>query len=184
MSLYFPHIWKIFHHYSANIFLFLPLLPSGTLILYLLDCLILSHRSLIFISHFSPFASLWINIFKFLIISSSAVSSLLLIVFSTFFCFVLNFILFFYTAGSYQLSILYILVYICQSQSPNSSHPPPPHHSPRLVSIRLFCTSVSLFLPRKLVHLYHFSRFHIYVLIYDFLFLFLTYFTLYDSLQK
>ena len=38
----------------------------------------------------------------------------------------LNFILFFYTAGSYSLSILYILVYICQSQSPNSSH----HHHP------------------------------------------------------
>ena len=77
-------------------------------------------------------------------------------------------ILFFYTAGSYQLSILYILVYICQSQSPNSSHH---HHSPMplspLVSIRLFSTSVSLFLPCKLVHLYHFSRFHIYALMYD-----------------
>ena len=34
--------------------------------------------------------------------------------------------LFFYTAGSYQLSILYILVYIRQSQSPNSTHPPSP----------------------------------------------------------
>ena len=32
----------------------------------------------------------------------------------------------FYTAGSYQLSILYILVYRCQSQSPNSSHCHPP----------------------------------------------------------
>ena len=37
------------------------------------------------------------------------------------------FYLLFYTAGSYWLSILYILVYICQSQSPTSSH----HHSPR-----------------------------------------------------
>ena len=37
--------------------------------------------------------------------------------------FFFNLILFiFYTAGSYQLSILYILLYICQSQSPNSSH--------------------------------------------------------------
>ena len=59
-------------------------------------------------------------------------------------------------------------MYICQSQSPNSSH----HHthapllSP-LVSIRLFSTSVSQFLPCKLVHLYHFSRFHIYALLYD-----------------
>ena len=44
---------------------------------------------------------------------------------------------------------------------------PPPHHFPPLVSIRLFSTSVSLFLPCKPVHLYHFSRFHIYALIYD-----------------
>ena len=52
----------------------------------------------------------------------------------------LNFILFiFYTADSYQLSILYILVYICQSQSPNSSHQHhPPRQFPPLVSIRLF----------------------------------------------
>ena len=44
--------------------------------------------------------------------------------------FLFYFILFyfiFYIAGSYQLSILYILVYICQSQSPSSSHH---HHSP------------------------------------------------------
>ena len=56
------------------------------------------------------------------------------------------FYLFFYTAGSYQLSILYILVYICQPQSPNSS-PPTPCRCPPLVSIRLFSTSVSPFLP-------------------------------------
>ena len=49
----------------------------------------------------------------------------------------------------------------------------PIHHTsttptfPALVSIRLFSTSVSQFLPCKLVHVYHFSRFHIYVLIYD-----------------
>ena len=43
----------------------------------------------------------------------------------------------------------------------------PPHHFPPLVSIRLFSISVSPFLPCKPVHLYHFSRFHIYVLIYD-----------------
>ena len=36
-----------------------------------------------------------------------------------------------------------------------------------LVSICLFSTSVSLFLPCKPVHLYHFFRFHIYVLIYN-----------------
>ena len=85
--------------------------------------------------------------------------------------------LFFYTAAFYSLFILYILVYICQSQSPNSSH----HHHhhpcvPPFVSIRLFSTPVSLFLPCKTVHLYHFPRFHIYALIYNICFLFLTHF--------
>ena len=43
------------------------------------------------------------------------------------FGFLFFWILFFlYTAGSYYLSILYILVYICQSQTPRSSH----HHHP------------------------------------------------------
>ena len=70
-----------------------------------------------------------------------------------------------YTVGSHQLSILYIvlIVYMCQSQSPNSSQPP--RLSP-LVSLHLFFTSVSLFLLCKQDHLYHFSRFHIYALIY------------------
>ena len=47
--------------------------------------------------------------------------------------------------------------------------PPPPHpcRFPPLMSICLFSTSVSQLLPCKLVHLYHFSRFHIYALIYD-----------------
>ena len=73
-------------------------------------------------------------------------------------------------------------MYICQSQTPNSTHPPLPSHFPPLVSIRLFSTCVSLFLSCKRIHLYHFSRFHIYALIYDICFSFLTYFTLYDSL--
>ena len=42
-----------------------------------------------------------------------------------------------------------------------------PCRFPLLVSICLFSTSVSLFLPCKPVHLYHFSRFHIYELTYD-----------------
>ena len=55
--------------------------------------------------------------------------------------------------------------------------PPPPRFSP-LVSIRFFSTSVSLFLPCKPVHLYHFSRFQIHALIYDICF------TLSDLLQS
>ena len=43
----------------------------------------------------------------------------------------------------------------------------PPHRFPSLVSICLFSTSVSQFLPCKPVPLYHFSRFHIYVLTYN-----------------
>lgn len=31
-----------------------------------------------------------------------------------------------YTPGSYQLSFLHLVVYICQSKSPSSSHPTPP----------------------------------------------------------
>ena len=73
----------------------------------------------------------------------------------------------------------------CIHVNPNLPIPPTttttPRHFPPLVSIRLFSTFVSQFLPCKPVHLYHFSRFHICVLIYD-IFLFLTYFTLYDSL--
>ena len=45
--------------------------------------------------------------------------------------------------------------------------PPPPSQFLPLVSLHLFSTSVSLFLPCKPVHLYHFSRFHICALIYD-----------------
>ena len=41
----------------------------------------------------------------------------------------------------------------------------PPPRFPHLASTRLFSTSVSPSLPCKLVHLHHFSRFHIYALI-------------------
>ena len=85
----------------------------------------------------------------------------------------LNFIYFLYSRFLLVIHFI-LLVYICQSQSPNSSH----HHLPSLPS--LFSPSVSLLLPCKPVHLYHFSRLHLYALIY--VFVFLTYFTLYDSL--
>ena len=75
-------------------------------------------------------------------------------------------VLFFFIRGTYLLYILYILVYLCQSQSPNySHHHHPPHHFPPLVSTCVFFTSVSLFLPCKPIHLYNFSRFHVYELI-------------------
>ena len=71
-----------------------------------------------------------------------------------------------------QVPISYLFyTHQCIHVNPNLPiHPitttPTPRFTP-LVSIRFFSTSVSLFLPCKLVHLYHFSRFHIYALIYD-----------------
>ena len=107
---------------------------------------------LFFFFFYSTFATFYKDVFKH----------------QCFFCFVL-FCLFFYTAGSYQSSILYKSVYTCQSQSPNSAHhhPHPTAVFPPLVSICLFSTSVSQLLPCKPAHLYHFSRFHIHALIYD-----------------
>ena len=56
----------------------------------------------------------------------------------------------------------YIYIYVCQSQSPNSSHPP---FLP-LIFTCLFST-MCFFLLCKWAHLYHFSRSHIYALIYN-----------------
>ena len=50
--------------------------------------------------------------------------------------------------------LLSIVVYICQSQSLNSSYPPLPRPHPHLVSINLFSTSGSLFLLCKYIHVY------------------------------
>ena len=65
-----------------------------------------------------------------------------------------------YTVCSHQLSVLYTVstVYMHQSQSPNSS----PSCYPYICSIHL-----CLFLLCKQDHLYHSSRFHIHVLIYN-----------------
>ena len=60
----------------------------------------------------------------------------------------------------------------------HSSHP----LLPSSMSTSLFSMPASPLLPCKYVHQYHLSRFHIYVLIYDIVFLFLTYFTLYNRL--
>ena len=81
-----------------------------------------------------------------------------------------NFILFIYFLYSRFLLVIYFIhisVYMLIPISQFIPPPAPPPHFPPLVSIRLFSTSVSLFLPCKPVHLYHFSRFHIYALIYD-----------------
>ena len=50
-------------------------------------------------------------------------------------------------SGSHQFSVSYRAIYRCQFQPPNSSH----HSLHPQVSIRLFATSVSLFLPCKSV---------------------------------
>ena len=65
------------------------------------------------------------------------------------------------------IHFIHISVYMSIPISQFIPPPPSPRHYPPLVSIRLFSTSVSLFLPCKPVHLYHFFRFHIYALIYD-----------------
>ena len=64
------------------------------------------------------------------------------------------------------ICFIHISVYMSISISQFITPPPPLPLSP-LVSIHLFSTSVSQFLPCRPVHLYHFSRFHIYALIYD-----------------
>ena len=80
----------------------------------------------------------------------------------------LNFI-FLYSRSILVIYFIHISVYmsIPISQFIPSPRPATHPHFPPLVFIHLFSTSVSLFLPCKPVHLYHFSRFHIYVLIYN-----------------
>ena len=83
-----------------------------------------------------------------------------------------------------QVLISYLFIYITVYMSIPISQfiPPPPAQPPPcfppLVCIRLFSTTVSLFLPCKPVHLYHFSRLHTYALIYD------IYFSLSDLLHS
>ena len=66
------------------------------------------------------------------------------------------------------INFIHISVHMSIPIAQFSTPPSPPHHGfPPLVSIRLFSTSEYQLLPWKSVHLYHFSRFHIYALIYD-----------------
>ena len=80
-----------------------------------------------------------------------------------FFCFEFYFIYILYSRFLLVIPFIHISVYM---SIPISQFIPVPRFPP-LVYILLFSTSVSLFLPCKLVHLYHYSRFHIYTLIYD-----------------
>ena len=76
--------------------------------------------------------------------------------------------IFLYSRILFVISLIHISVHmsipIAQFSTPPS---PTPCSFLPLLSIHLFSTSVSRFLPCKPVHLYHFSRFHIYALIYD-----------------
>ena len=69
-----------------------------------------------------------------------------------------------YSRFSLVIYFIHISVYM---SIPISQFIPPPPPFPPLVSICLFSMSMSLFLPCKLVPLYHFSRSHIYALIYN-----------------
>ena len=75
----------------------------------------------------------------------------------------------FYIYSKFPLAIyfthgsVFMLSLISKFIAPSPSHP---------VTTCLFSASVCRFLPWKYVHLYHFSRFYIYVLIYDIFFSF------------
>ena len=74
--------------------------------------------------------------------------------------FFFKFIYFFLIVIHFIHISVYMSIPIAQFSTPSS---PPNCSFPSLVSIHLFSTSVSQLLPCKPVHLYHFSRFHIYV---------------------
>ena len=77
---------------------------------------------------------------------------------------------FIFLNSRFLLVIYFIHIGVYMSIPISKFIPAPPPPFPcflPLVSKHLFSTSVSLFLPCKLLHLYHFSRFHIYALIYD-----------------
>ena len=78
------------------------------------------------------------------------------------------FLIFLYSRFLLVINFIHISVYMSIPIFQFITPPPtPPRRSPPPVSTRLFSTPVSQFLPCKPVHQYHFSRFHIYALIYD-----------------
>ena len=83
-----------------------------------------------------------------------------------------------YTTASHWPSVLHMVIYIFQCYSLSSSHPL------LLLCPQIWSLYLPLFLPCRVVHQYHFSRFHVYTLIYTiFVFLFLTYFIPYNRLM-
>ena len=76
--------------------------------------------------------------------------------------------IFLYNRFLLVIYFIHISVYMSTPISKFIPLPPtPPPHFPHFGSTCLLSTSVFLFLPCSPVHLYHFSRFHIYMLIYD-----------------
>ena len=71
-----------------------------------------------------------------------------------------------YSRFLFVIYFIHISVYMLIPISQFIPTPPSQPRFPLLVSICLFPISVSLFLPCRLVHLYHFSSFHMYTLIY------------------
>ena len=93
----------------------------------------------------------------------------LLTVFYFSLCFFIILIFFFFFHSRFLLVIYFIHISVYMSIPISQFIPPipPPPGFPLWGSISLFSTPVPRLFPCKLVHLYHFSRFHIYVLIYD-----------------
>ena len=78
--------------------------------------------------------------------------------------------IYFFLHSRFLLVTCFIHISVYMSIPISQFIPPPPHpHFPTFMSICLFSTSAlqTSFLPCKPVHLYHFSRFHIYALIYN-----------------
>ena len=99
-----------------------------------------------YIYSFFTFSSI-IDCYKILSIVPSAIQQVLVGYLFYFFS-LFSFYLFIFLYNRFLLSILYILMYICQSQSPNSSHHnhcPPPQLSPFCVHtfVLYICVSIS-----------------------------------------
>ena len=107
------------------------------------------------------------NAFYFIVKHSCLIPSITFYFKYNLFSFFLNFILFILLYSRFLLVSHFIYISVYMSIPIHHTNTTATRRFPPLLSIRLFATSVSLFLPCKPVHLYPFSRFHIYALIYD-----------------